>query len=63
MGTPGYAAPEILLGTYYNYKVDMWSIGCVLYFMLFYCLPFGFSKYFDEVLDNINLITYEGFSL
>lgn len=25
-----YRAPEIILGCYYDYKIDIWSLGCVL---------------------------------
>lgn len=26
-----YRAPELILGEeYYNYKIDVWSIGCVI---------------------------------
>jgi serine/threonine protein kinase len=25
-----YRAPEIILGTPYDEKIDMWSVGCVL---------------------------------
>ena len=32
-GTPGYLAPEILLGEAYAYEVDVWSMGCLLYEM------------------------------
>lgn len=33
-GTIGYCAPEILLGKSYTFKVDMWSLGCLLYAMV-----------------------------
>ena len=25
-----YRAPEVILGCKYDYKVDMWSLGCIL---------------------------------
>eukprot|EP00347_Sterkiella_histriomuscorum_P020375 403338048 len=33
-GTPGYIAPEILQQGFYSKKVDMFGLGCLLYFML-----------------------------
>lgn len=33
-GTVGYQAPEMLLKEGYNFKVDMWSVGVVLYELL-----------------------------
>lgn len=34
-GSPLYQAPEMIEGTgsYYDEKVDMWSAGCIIYFM------------------------------
>ncbi len=32
-GTPIYMAPEIWKGGEYNYKVDVWSIGVVMYYL------------------------------
>lgn len=40
VGTLCYAAPEILLGKHYNYKVDMWSLGVLAYLLLAGKLPF-----------------------
>jgi serine/threonine protein kinase len=36
IGTPAYQAPEFIkpkLGIIMNYKVDIWSLGCILHFM------------------------------
>ncbi|KAF9127323.1 Serine/threonine-protein kinase plk1, partial [Linnemannia schmuckeri] len=33
-GTDGYRAPEMLAGKAHSCKVDIWSVGCVIYQML-----------------------------
>lgn len=33
-GTPGYIAPEILKGKSYNQKVDIFSVGIILFILL-----------------------------
>lgn len=33
-GTPGYVAPEILEGSRYGTKADMWSLGVIMYILL-----------------------------
>ena len=35
VGTPGYMAPEMLRGKAYDCKVDVFSLGCTLYLLLF----------------------------
>mmetsp|Transcript_16533 Transcript_16533/g.30581 ORF Transcript_16533/g.30581 Transcript_16533/m.30581 type:complete len:298 (-) Transcript_16533:73-966(-) len=39
-GSPGYVAPEIILGSQYSAKVDCFSTGVVLFFVLCGQLPF-----------------------
>lgn len=39
-GTPIYMAPEIWESKLYNEKVDIWSIGVVMYYLLTGAHPF-----------------------
>lgn len=34
MGTPYYMSPELCQGAKYNFKSDIWAMGCVLYEVL-----------------------------
>lgn len=46
-GTPGYCAPEVLLGKQYGREVDMWAVGVIAYILL--C---GFEPFYDERGDQ-----------
>ena len=56
IGTRNYTAPEILLGKRYNSKVDLYSIGVMMYYMHFKEFPFGnlnlMNKYSINTLLN-----------
>ena len=39
-GTPITMAPEIYKGVY-NEKVDIWSLGIIIYKLVFGCYPFN----------------------
>ncbi|XP_067014592.1 serine/threonine-protein kinase polo [Anabrus simplex] len=39
-GTPNYIAPEILMKKGHSFEVDVWSIGCIMYTLLFGKPPF-----------------------
>jgi len=58
IGTVAYAAPEVLLEEQYSKSVDIWSIGCVLYFMLFGRPPF-YSEDDGELEDLATEGIYE----
>jgi serine/threonine protein kinase len=40
-GSPGYAAPEVLVGNQYGVKVDVFGMGVLLYFCLSGFMPFA----------------------
>ena len=44
VGTLVYMPPEILKGEEYNYKCDLWSLGIILYRLIFGKLPFKGDK-------------------
>lgn len=40
LGTPYYLSPEICAGQKYDFKSDMWMVGCILYELLTLQKPF-----------------------
>ena len=50
-----YRAPEIFLKTDYDYKIDIWSLGCVCY-EIFYQKPLFPFKNPEELFINHNII-------
>ena len=41
MGTPLFMAPEILNNEFYNYKIDLYSLGVTLYYLIFDEYPYN----------------------
>ncbi len=52
VGTVPYLAPELILGVQYNTKIDVWSLGCLLFELLTDECLFDPDLYFDEDLDD-----------
>lgn len=49
VGTPIFMAPEVILGVQYDYKVDVWSLGVVVYNLITKEFPFN-SEHSDDLL-------------
>ncbi|NWH74390.1 TSSK1 kinase, partial [Piaya cayana] len=44
-GTPAYSAPEVLQGVPYDPRIpDIWSLGVILYIMVYALMPFNHSN-------------------
>ena len=52
-GSPMYMAPEIINKRDYNIKSDLWSVGIIMYEMLYGHVPFHVSN-FIELIKKIN---------
>jgi serine/threonine protein kinase len=56
LGSPIYMAPEVLKGEIYSNKADIWSLGVVLYEMLFGHCPFQ-SNSIANLIEVLNTQT------
>ena len=54
LGTTLYMAPEILKKVKYNEKVDMWSVGVLLFNMVTGCYPFSSENEDVKVFEILN---------
>ena len=57
LGTPFYLSPEICLGHPYDYKSDVWMLGCVLYEMCTLQRPFE-GESLSQVVHKIIELPY-----
>eukprot|EP00008_Paramoeba_atlantica_P011320 CAMPEP_0201492258 /NCGR_PEP_ID=MMETSP0151_2-20130828/32406_1 /ASSEMBLY_ACC=CAM_ASM_000257 /TAXON_ID=200890 /ORGANISM="Paramoeba atlantica, Strain 621/1 / CCAP 1560/9" /LENGTH=535 /DNA_ID=CAMNT_0047878973 /DNA_START=117 /DNA_END=1721 /DNA_ORIENTATION=- len=57
-GSPAYVAPEVLTGELYGKEVDMWSVGVLVYLLLFGRTPFTGSS-ISELFKSIVKGQYE----
>ena len=56
-GTPLYIAPEMLNDLPYDYKVDIWSLGCIVYELCALETPFN-GRNMNELFKNIKAGRY-----
>ena len=51
-GSPNYMAPEVITGSGYDEKCDVWSIGIILYTLIMGRVPFN-GNTDREVFNNV----------
>lgn len=59
IGTPYYMSPELFKGGIYNYKTDIWSLGCILYELITLQKPF----YGNNIIELGNNIQYKKYPI
>ena len=50
VGTMHYMAPEVVSGDKFNYKIDLYSLGCVIYNMVF-----PSEYYYDKLVEDVKI--------
>ncbi|CAK56402.1 unnamed protein product (macronuclear) [Paramecium tetraurelia] len=51
-GTPGFVAPEVLQDKLYDFKIDIFSVGCLMYLLLTHKQAFRGTNYDEIVMKN-----------
>ena len=52
-GTPITMAPEILQGKYYDKKCDVWSLGVILFQLVYGKLPFPINEGYNKFVELV----------
>lgn len=52
VGTPGYTPPEVVAGSEYDEKCDVWSLGICLYAMMTGNLPFMSTNNYRKLIEE-----------
>lgn len=55
MGVPIYLSPQILSKNHYTYKCDVWSLGIIIFEMLYDHLPwksYDIETLFFQIMNN-----------
>lgn len=55
-GTPMYIAPEIIYEKKFHINSDLWSVGIILFQLLYGFFPFGSPKNILELMKNIDSV-------
>jgi tRNA A-37 threonylcarbamoyl transferase component Bud32/Ca2+-binding EF-hand superfamily protein len=61
LGTLNFSAPEIVKKMGYNNRVDIWSLGVLIYYLLFDSLPFSDPD--KQMLNVVTNICYKEYSI
>lgn len=61
--TRPYRAPEIILGCYFDFGVDMWSLGCVLYEIVTNKVLFNYKTVQENMAKAMAISEFVGLEL
>ena len=61
--TRPYRAPEIILGCHFDFAVDMWSVGCVLYEIITFKVLFNYKTVQENLAKAMSISDFLGLDL